>query len=59
MASKAGAKRLAKEYKNIQQSSPEYIIAHPTESNILHWVYVIEGPPGTPYEGTWHKNAIQ
>jgi len=51
MASRTAYKRLAKEYKNIQESPPPYITAHPSESNILEWVYLIDGPPDTPYTG--------
>lgn len=51
MASKAASKRLAIEYKKIQASPPPYITAHPSESNILEWHYILIGPPNTPYEG--------
>ncbi|KAG0682408.1 Ubiquitin-conjugating enzyme E2 6 [Pichia californica] len=48
-------KRLNKEYKQIQANPPPYIIARPSESNILDWHYIITGPPGTPYEnGQYH-----
>ncbi|KAI5307379.1 Yip1 member 7 [Ascosphaera pollenicola] len=50
MATKAAYKRLTREYQNIQKSPPPYIEAHPSESNILEWHYVITGPPDTPYE---------
>jgi ubiquitin-conjugating enzyme E2 J2 len=51
MASMAATKRLAKEYKAITANPPDYIVAHPSESNILEWHYIITGPPNTPYEG--------
>lgn len=51
MASKTAYKRLTKEYKHIQEEAPPYITAHPLESNILEWVYLIDGPPDTPYTG--------
>lgn len=48
-------KRLNKEYKQIQANPPPFIIARPSESNILDWHYIITGPPGTPYEnGQYH-----
>lgn len=48
-------KRLNKEYKQIQANPPPYIVARPSEANILDWHYVITGPPGTPYEnGQYH-----
>jgi ubiquitin-conjugating enzyme E2 J2 len=51
MASPAATKRLTKEYKNIQTNPPPYIVAHPSESNILEWHYILTGPPDTPYSG--------
>lgn len=48
-------KRLNKEFKEISANPPPYIIARPSESNILDWHYIITGPPGTPYEnGQYH-----
>jgi ubiquitin-conjugating enzyme E2 J2 len=51
MASNAAIKRLTREYAAIQQNPPEFIVAHPSESNILEWHYILTGPPNTPYEG--------
>jgi len=51
MATSAATKRLTKEYKTISANPPDYILAHPSESNILEWHYIITGPPNTPYEG--------
>lgn len=51
MATRAAHKRLTKEYKTITENPPPYITAHPSESNILEWHYILEGPPGTPYAG--------
>jgi ubiquitin-conjugating enzyme E2 J2 len=51
MASSAATKRLTVEFKNIQKSPPQYITAHPSDSNILEWHYIIDGPPDTPYYG--------
>ncbi|RPA71654.1 UBC-like protein [Ascobolus immersus RN42] len=51
MATRAASKRLAKEYAAIRASPPPYITAHPTDSNILEWHYILTGPPQTPYEG--------
>ncbi|KAK2734878.1 hypothetical protein FQN57_001441 [Myotisia sp. PD_48] len=41
---------LTREYQNIQKNPPPYIVAHPSESNILEWHYILTGPPKTPYE---------
>ncbi|CAG99960.1 E2 ubiquitin-conjugating protein UBC6 [Kluyveromyces lactis] len=55
MASIQANKRLTKEYKNIVNNPPPFIIAAPHEDNILEWHYVITGPPSTPYEnGQYH-----
>lgn len=51
MATPAATKRLTKEYASISKSPPPYIIAHPSEKNILEWHYILTGPPDTPYEG--------
>ena len=51
MATRAAHKRLAREYKSISENPPPYIVAHPSESNILEWHYILTGPPKTPYEG--------
>lgn len=51
MASNGAINRLKREYAAIQQNPPEYIVAHPSESNILEWHYILTGPPETPYEG--------
>lgn len=49
MATRAAHKRLTREYAAIAASPPEFISAHPSESNILEWHYILTGPPGTPY----------
>lgn len=51
MATPQATKRLTREYANIQKSPPPYIIAHPSDSNILRGHYVLTGPPDTPYAG--------
>ncbi|CAO2647865.1 Nn.00g087870.m01.CDS01 [Neocucurbitaria sp. VM-36] len=51
MATPAATKRLTKEYAAISKSPPPYIIAHPSEKNILEWHYILTGPPDTPYDG--------
>jgi ubiquitin-conjugating enzyme E2 J2 len=51
MASKAAQTRLTREYKSISENPPPYIVAHPSEANILEWHYVITGPEDTPYHG--------
>lgn len=51
MASIGAIKRLTREYATLQQTPVEYIVAHPSESNILEWHYILTGPPNTPYAG--------
>ncbi|KAJ4305243.1 Ubiquitin-conjugating enzyme E2 6 [Kalmusia sp. IMI 367209] len=51
MATPAATKRLTREYATISKSPPPYIIAHPSEKNILEWHYILTGPPDTPYDG--------
>ncbi|KAL8986688.1 MAG: hypothetical protein Q9177_004038 [Variospora cf. flavescens] len=50
MASRAANKRLTREYATITANPPPYITAHPSETNILEWHYILTGPPATPYE---------
>ncbi|KAI9051301.1 hypothetical protein LZ554_005402 [Drepanopeziza brunnea f. sp. 'monogermtubi'] len=49
MASRAANNRLTREYKTISANPPPYITAHPSESDILEWHYILTGPPDTPY----------
>jgi ubiquitin-conjugating enzyme E2 J2 len=59
MATKAANRRLTKEYLSLQESSPPYITARPSEANILEWHYIIDGPLGTPYEdGQYHGTVV-
>ncbi|OUM51899.1 hypothetical protein BVG19_g1038 [[Candida] boidinii] len=58
MATKQSQKRLTKEYKSIESNPPPYIIAKPSESNILEWHYIITGPPETPYAGGQYHGIL-
>ena len=58
MATKAATKRLMKEYVAIQQSPPPYILAKPSEKNILEWHYIITGPEDSPYAGGEYHGKI-
>lgn len=51
--------RLRKEYRNIQRDAPPHITARPLPSNLLKWYFVLEGPPGTPYEGGLYLGRLQ
>lgn len=51
MATRAAHKRLTREYANLSTNPVQYIIAHPSEDNILVWHYILTGPEDTPYAG--------
>lgn len=51
-------KRLNKEYRQIQQNPPPYIVARPHEDNILDWHYVLTGPPDSPYAGGQYHGRV-
>jgi ubiquitin-conjugating enzyme E2 J2 len=51
MATSTSTHRLRKELRNISRSPPQHITARPLASNILHWYFVLEGPPDSAYAG--------
>jgi ubiquitin-conjugating enzyme E2 J2 len=51
MATRAAHKRLTKEYATLSAKPIPLLSAHPSESNILEWHYILTGPPDTPYDG--------
>lgn len=58
MASKAANRRLLKEYEAIRANPPPFIVAHPSETNILEWHYILTGAPNTPYEGGQYHGTL-
>ncbi|KAK5125794.1 hypothetical protein LTR85_012070 [Meristemomyces frigidus] len=58
MATKAAHKRLTREYASLAQNPPDYITAHPSESNILEWHYILTGPPDTPYHNGQYWGSL-
>ncbi|KAL5513021.1 UBC6 [Sanghuangporus vaninii] len=58
MASKAAFRRLTKEYVSMQQDPPPFVWAAPDEKNILHWNYIIRGPPDSPYTGGEYYGVV-
>ena len=58
MATPSAHKRLTREYQNIQKNPPPYIVAHPSEHNILEWHYILTGPPQTPYESGQYWGSL-
>lgn len=58
MATIQAHRRLNKEYKAMEENHIPYIIARPSEENILEWHYVITGPADTPYEGGQYHGTL-
>lgn len=59
MAPKLATRRLQKEFKALHADPPPGIAARPSESNILEWHYLLEGPPETPYlGGVYHGKLV-
>eukprot|EP00933_Yihiella_yeosuensis_P047611 TRINITY_DN43486_c0_g1_i1.p1 TRINITY_DN43486_c0_g1~~TRINITY_DN43486_c0_g1_i1.p1 ORF type:complete len:196 (+),score=46.83 TRINITY_DN43486_c0_g1_i1:59-646(+) len=58
-ASKSATSRLRKEMKAIYADPPPHIWASVDEENILHWDYLLEGPPDTPYAGGWYWGRLK
>ncbi|PRT55300.1 Ubiquitin-conjugating enzyme E2 6 [Wickerhamiella sorbophila] len=58
MATRTAHKRLTKEYLAIESSPTPFIEAHPSDSNILEWYYVITGAPDTPYAGGEYMGTL-
>lgn len=51
--------RLNREYKKLIKDPVPSISAHPLPNNLLEWHYVIEGSPGTVYEGgVYHGKLV-
>ncbi|KAF8071235.1 UBC33 [Scenedesmus sp. PABB004] len=58
MAQKGCLTRLAKEYKSLMREPVPHIQAHPSPSNMLEWHFVLEGAPGTDFEGGYYHGRI-
>ncbi|CAE6426188.1 unnamed protein product [Rhizoctonia solani] len=58
MASKPAQKRLSKEFMEMQRSPPPFVWASPEEKNILHWNFIVRGPPDCPYAGGEYHGLI-
>jgi len=58
MASKAAAKRLAKEFVGMQKEPPPFVWAAPDEKDILTWYFIVRGPPDSPYTGGEYLGVI-
>ncbi|CAI5458162.1 unnamed protein product [Closterium sp. Yama58-4] len=66
MASRGGAtpskgclQRLQREMKLITKEPPPHIRAKPNPADMLDWHFVLEGSPGTPYEGGWYHGRLR
>lgn len=51
--------RLRKEYRTLSREPPPHVTARPVPSNMLRWLFVIEGPPGTPYAGGIYVGRLE
>ncbi|BGO97870.1 Ubiquitin-conjugating enzyme E2-16 kDa [Rhodotorula toruloides] len=47
----AAARRITKEYAELQADFPPHVQAAPDENNLLHWTGTITGPPDSAYKG--------
>jgi len=55
---KAAVDRLKKEYMRLLKAPLPHIEAHPLESDILQWHYVISGPADSPYAGGLYHGKV-
>jgi ubiquitin-conjugating enzyme E2 J2 len=51
MTTTIATRRLQRELVALQKEAPPFVRARPSDADMLSWYYVLEGPPGTPYEG--------
>lgn len=51
-------KRLEIENKRLAEDPADFVVASPCPDNILEWFYVLEGPPGTCYEGGKYLGTV-
>jgi len=59
MATPTCLARLRKELRNLHREPPPHVTARPVPSNMLRWLFVIEGPPGTPYAGGLYVGRLE
>lgn len=59
MASRVAVKRLTAEYKDVVQNPTPYVIARPSEKDILVWYFLLTGPPDTPYENGQYLGQLR
>lgn len=43
----------------LPQDPPDFIKAHPLETDVLDWRFTIQGPPGSPYEGGIYMGKLK
>eukprot|EP00168_Porphyra_purpurea_P004284 TRINITY_DN1501_c0_g1_i1.p2 TRINITY_DN1501_c0_g1~~TRINITY_DN1501_c0_g1_i1.p2 ORF type:complete len:313 (+),score=48.20 TRINITY_DN1501_c0_g1_i1:23-940(+) len=59
MATPTCLARLRKELRNLHREPPPHVTARPVPSNMLRWLFVIEGPPDTPYAGGLYVGRLE
>lgn len=57
-ANKQCISRLQKEYRSLLREPVPHITAHPLPSNLLEWHFVLEGAPGTEYDGGLYHGKL-
>jgi len=58
-ATKQAVARLKRELGCFQKDPTPYIRIHCSESDILSWAFLIEGPADTPYSGGWYWGRME
>lgn len=51
--------RLKKELQMLVEDAPDFAHLRPDDDNTLLWNYLIEGPPGSVYEGGWYWGVLK
>lgn len=59
MASRVAIKRLTAEYKELTRNPIPFILARPSENNILLWYFLLTGPPDSQYEGGQYVGQLK
>jgi ubiquitin-conjugating enzyme E2 J2 len=59
MASAGCIRRLQQELKRLKLDTPDNMDAHPTEEDMLIWIFVVDGPRDSPYTGGEYLGRIR
>ncbi|VDO03692.1 unnamed protein product [Rodentolepis nana] len=50
--------RLQQDYVRLARDPIPFIVAHPLNSNIFEWHYLVLGPPDSPYQGGYYHGKL-